>query len=1205
MSDMVSSESSLFWRLTIPPTRFDGFFCESVTHQFQSEPEPYSPQDHIWKCGVTESMINGVATVDIVIQRVEIKRKDGPVEDENGGDEGDKPSSSESHQKHQRQQGRHHQQEQEQELEYGSPSSAAVSHSQTQMQSQSHVQQQHDQPQGQQGQRKQQKQQQQSLPTKNGMPGRIHYKTIALHTPKTLAPLMAMLLDGSSTGDTPIRGKSFISLSPSLSSHFVTSTFLDAVFEWMGAFNASMMSYLNAFLARYYYYFACKLLQKENFIPNFFSCVSFFPYAPHSITSIVELEANAILYRGKYVFEIVLSEEIPSYMNPSPSSCHRVFDTLYHEIVATSKPDTSTADIWFEFYPHSSAASEATAVNASTQNRRSLPSMLLPVDQRHLRHAQDQFDDSAAVTAVGAHFEKLRKYRYFAEWIEREKQEQEEQRRRQLEEEWRIHQEHHGHCQQQQQQQQQSSRSYNPCWHLESPHHLSKSQIGEYENQQRVTWIEQPLPSTNITPRSSSLGDQQQQHHPQSPPLQRAEYHPREIPTYFQPLQDLHSSSPSSATIPPHQQQLRPPSQHQYQQHHSQSEFTQPRHQLAGQQQQPVTPPPALRIPVKDVSLGTFQVILQYIYTGSIGLSDEQIKDVDNYWNNNPENQLSLQQNRSPLDDENMNSLRSFFAYNQARDRADDSSESGEGGDGDGGGRRIVPRPPIVLPVPEALKEIIGVQQQQLRGGQWGQETQGGLNTSIKDIVMSTDIYTFTTASAQPAWIPCLPRDQRKEIRDPVSPPLSHTRQQPSIHWSGQEEQATGGAFGQSQGDEGGQTNSNGMGFYSMVGPSASSTSTSTSTASTSVHPPMHQLHSHQTRSTCSWESLLLAANLFHLQDLKMTALKAIKYHCQMLASRALINNNVMAEVIHDGFDRSNLDLQLVLGESILLSLLKLYRSRALMVHPEGVRVLRGSHRESGSGGNKFKHQQDHVHTEPADLKSPLEERFRHQEEEQQGNSSGDGEEGENEGKKSDDRGDDKKQQQEEGHLGKARTASGASSSPSARARDGGTIRGGRVSSRTRRSHRTSPGDGQGRGQAIARGEGGNSGKVQQQHSAALEHGAEPSISARTRTQTTSLHQQQEHQERTHGHGDDGGDEGQRQPSGESRSAGGEQREDEESEEGEERCERSERVTMPMAQLDHPECEAALQELCEELRERFLSMREVMEFPSQRDARSD
>jgi hypothetical protein len=210
MGDIVSSEGSLFWRLTIPPTRFDGFFCESVTRQFESEPEPYGHQDHIWKCDFTENMINGVATVDIVIHRVEIKTKRG-----SGEDEGDKPASSGDRQQHQQQQEHHQQQKQKQEL--GS-SAAAASHSQThtKTQPQLQVQQEHAQQQEQpeQEQKHQQKQQQRQLSsTKNNMPVPIHYKTIALHTPKTLAPLMAMFLDGSSTGDIPIRGMFFLFLS--------------------------------------------------------------------------------------------------------------------------------------------------------------------------------------------------------------------------------------------------------------------------------------------------------------------------------------------------------------------------------------------------------------------------------------------------------------------------------------------------------------------------------------------------------------------------------------------------------------------------------------------------------------------------------------------------------------------------------------------------------------------------------------------------------------------------------------------------------------------------------------------------------------------------------------------------------------------------------------------------------------------------------
>ncbi|KAF9929181.1 hypothetical protein FBU30_001794 [Linnemannia zychae] len=64
----------------------------------------------------------------------------------------------------------------------------------------------------------------------------------------------------------------------------------------------------------------------------------------------IGLEADMIRHKGLYEIEIVFSEEKSSNMNPSPSSCHRLFDSLYHNIAATSLPDMSTADIWFELY---------------------------------------------------------------------------------------------------------------------------------------------------------------------------------------------------------------------------------------------------------------------------------------------------------------------------------------------------------------------------------------------------------------------------------------------------------------------------------------------------------------------------------------------------------------------------------------------------------------------------------------------------------------------------------------------------------------------------------------------------------------------------------------------------------------------------------------------------------------------------------------
>ncbi|KAF9152228.1 hypothetical protein BG015_005619, partial [Linnemannia schmuckeri] len=1104
MSDIVSPESSLFWKLTIPPTQFDGFFCESVTRHFESEPEPCSQLSHIWKCAFTENMINGVATIDIVIQRAEIKKKGGSPFSLS-------PPSSFPSGGHQQQQ--HHQQQEQQER---SSSSQSQSQTQTQTQTQTQMQDQqvHNQRQGQQGQG------QQLPPTKYDMPARIHYKTIALHTPKTLAPLMSMFLDGVSTGDTPIR---------------------------------------------------------------------------------VELEANAILHRGKYAFEIVLSEEISSYMNPSPSSCHRVFDSLYHEIVATSHPDTSTADIWFEFYPHSTTASEAAAANTSIQDRRSLPSMLLPVGQHHLHHEQVHFDGGSAVAVVGAHFEKLVKYPYFADWIEREKRAQEEERRRQLEEERRIHQEHH----ERRRQHQQQTRLFNPQWHLEPPYRPSESQVGEFEDQQRLTWVEQPP-----TPRLSRYGDQQ--HHLHYQPLQRAEYHPHETPTHFQPLQGPSSSSSTSISFPSHQQHARPPSpQHQHQQHHHSRPDPSSRPQQADQPGPP--PPPALRIPVRDVSLGTFQVILQYIYTDAIGLSDGQIKDIDKYWNDNPEDHLASQQNRNPLEDENMPSMSSLLAYYHARDRPSDSERCGSG--------NVSPRPPVILPVPEPLIEALGDQQQQ-QPREEEEEDEGEVSgiqgptapldrprTNINEIMMANNIYTFTTASAQTAWIPCSPRDRRKEFRDPGSPPSSCVfREQPIGEYGEQSADCSSDRQGQGQGQGGGaegeQSSSGNSGGLHTAGGSSAFSSSST----TNVHPPTHQLHVHKTRPTCSWESLLLAANLFQLQDLETTAIKAIRYHCQMLASRALINNNAIAEVAHNGFDRSNLDLQLVLGERILLSLLKLYNSPLLRIHPEGVKVLRGGASRSGGGGRgggegKRKsteggeegggsQHREHASAGPPGLQTQLKEQCRCQAEEQQGGVGERQEEETEKGKKSDNNDDGRKQ--EEGHLGTVQTASSSSSSSSSRTRGGGNS--GAASSRARGSRRPS---GQRRSSDTA-----------QPQVTIQEHDPESSSSTRTWTQTTSSgssssarptghHQRQGYQ----GHGDDGGGEGQHQPSGESGSTGRE--ENEEGEAGEEGDVRGreggssgpERITTPLTLLDHPECEPALQELCEELRERFLSMREIMESP--------
>ncbi|KAF9132739.1 hypothetical protein BGW39_011443 [Mortierella sp. 14UC] len=1184
MGDIVSSESSLFWKLSVPPTKFDGYFCESVTREFESDPEPCSLQDHFWKCSFTENMINGVATIDIVIQRIMIKSSSSSSE----GGGGESPS------------GRR-----------GEPSSSSFSTQQQQEQ-----QQQGDQPQEREQEQGREHGQQHAS---DSMPAPIHYKTIAMHTPKTLAPLMSMFLD-------------------------------------------------------------------------------------------VELEAEAIRHRGRYEFEIVLSEEISSYMNPSPSSCHRVTDSLYHEIVATSQPDTSSADVWFEFYPPPSGSPSSLDPT----------SILLPVEERshtseEHRHQQWQqaeggkHHDGSAVVVVGAHWEKLKKYPYFADWIQRERQRQEGQRRRQLEEEWRIHQEHNQSRQQQQEQYyqqqhqyyQQQAQPYNPWWHAGQPYGPPPPEYprGELEDpQQRHAWIEQPLPHY-----PSHHGGQQQHYQDpqQQQQFQRSEYHPREIPTYFQPLHGsaASSSSSSSSSAPRH-----PNSRPSHQQHglpvrsassHSSSHPHSRHHHHQGRQidPPPLPPPPALRIPVTQISLGTFQVFLQYIYTGSIGLSENQIHDIDTYWNDHPEDHLAPQEDKNPLNEEDMPSLTSLLAYYRARDRAKEFR--GGGGGGGSGDRKFEPRPPILLsPLGHGFGYESGNadqqphqqphQEQQTRGE--GEEASGEgekdvqawsevpdceqPRTTIKDLFSMRDIYTFTTASVQTAWIPCSPRDRRKGFRDsqpPPPPPPAPT----SHHWQPAEggkemeegrqgggpsgrQQGRGQGRGRSGGHRGGRGRGRGRGggeqehgtsssaTTSSRGtgepatgisnpendPSSSSSTTSPPTTGSTLlpHPPNHGLPVPHIRPTCSWESLLLFANLIHLQDLETTALKAIKYHCQMLASRALINNNVMAEVAHNGFDRSNLDLQLVLGERIMLSLLKLYRLPGLRVHSEGVQVLHGggdggggggpgggggggkgkgagrgsSDPESCEGGEGGSSRSGSKKLQPAQsvpmgLQTQMEERFRHQKEDQQQQA----EEEEKERAKShnDDNAKDDGRKQEEGHLGTIQ-ASSSSSSSTARTR-GGSGAGSRRYSGRRQGHGQGQGQGQGRGGFQAtRGEcsvttttSSSSSSSSRQHTFSTEGAHEPmsststSASASTRTRTRASSGSNTQGQSRSGSGTGGGHTEREREHGEDEDASG----GGEGEEGEET------IASPLELFDHPECEDALEALCKDLRERFLSIREVMD----------
>ncbi|KAG0033310.1 hypothetical protein BGZ81_008780 [Podila clonocystis] len=278
MDDQIRSESSFFWKLSIQPTVFTAPFCESVKRSFHFEPKSRGKASHLWQCDIIEDMINGVATMAIDIHRASFE------------------SSSTL-----------------------PPVSASVAVMDLSQRNRSEVLE----------QPLQLKQEdQESL---RGTSNDVEYKTISIHTPKYLTPLMSNFLRGRSTDS--IR---------------------------------------------------------------------------------VEVDATEVLHDGKYVIVVVLSEEKSMSQITSPLSCHRIMDSLYHDIQPTSQPDPDSADVWFEF-PEESIPSER----------------------------QEQLSRSSGdglVTTLGAHWSVISKYESIVRWIDHERQVEEEQQRR---EEERVRREQH------------------------------------------------------------------------------------------------------------------------------------------------------------------------------------------------------------------------------------------------------------------------------------------------------------------------------------------------------------------------------------------------------------------------------------------------------------------------------------------------------------------------------------------------------------------------------------------------------------------------------------------------------------------------------------------------------------------------------------------------------------------------------------------
>lgn len=99
-------------------------------------------------------------------------------------------------------------------------------------------------------------------------------------------------------------------------------------------------------------------------------------------------------------------------------------------------------------------------------------------------------------------------------------------------------------------------------------------------------------------------------------------------------------------------------------------------------------------------------------------------------------------------------------------------------------------------------------------------------------------------------------------------------------------------------------------------------------------------------RLSCTWESLVHISHVLGLEELHARAIKALGYHCQMLVIRTLMHSN-MVEMVHNGFDETQLDLQLAMNEDLLKAFLGLYEGKGA---EEGM-VGGGLVVEEGEGG--------------------------------------------------------------------------------------------------------------------------------------------------------------------------------------------------------------------------------------------------------------
>ncbi|KAG0046016.1 hypothetical protein BGZ83_008799 [Gryganskiella cystojenkinii] len=972
MADAVLAESRLFWKLVIEPTIFQEYFCTPVIRVFESEPEPCSQPGHFWSCIFTETMINSWVTIEIEIKRIRIA--------------GIPPKL------HNRRRHRHHSDDDRNEHEYHDDEERYDQIPGPSLQPRSK----HPSPSG------------NGLENEDdgGTPIRTQYKTtIALHTPQKLAPVMYLFLNDDATSDADSilnRNKYELEFviteeiptyqvpSPSSCHRILDTLFHDIVVTVKP----------DPVTADIFFEFP---VEKNLGAASRSYSSSSSQESPQSNSSTSSSHYRREDYRHGIV-TVAAHEHILSRFPKIAAWIERErmtqVEARIRQLEEKSRIAREQQNMWRPVsYPTLTLLTNSKQFNIDGNGNSDTP---LPIRNDELREggqsggcdyhynelSQTPFPEQQRATAVGhpststasmpphpvsaAFFSTPPPLRRTSRDVESEHGDPYELDSNSQKVQRTSH--HPQHLDHQHNQQQQFIQPQ-----YQHPHLLQQQQQEQEQQQQRhhPRWLQEHRSWEQEVQQQRQQGEQQRwqpQQYEEQPRFQQQQQEEEEVLEYEARARDhflSHLLDQPCAHVAlttaqyPHQypyEQCDHPRQHEY---HLQSC---PHYQQTERDSSLVSPLPSfnlpaplprsceefqplpsiLRIPVRDISVATFQAMLQYLYTGEIGISEEQAFEIHVDLNDNAEDH--------PFD--SVDSLTPPPAGSPAVPayRQDPVLSAGTGGTND-----IQPHTSIILPPigiqsqtsryptkPSFSRRLFSFEQCDVRrlpnqqgSGISDEQTTAFYPQLLGAPALSWPVYKPTSSSTFTSWLPCsrLNRNSRLGQRGGSDVPSGRT--------------VSGGNENNNQGHGGteGSVSSDsctGNGAFERISRYNGYNDTiSVRRASFSALPSSSSFSESDHR--CSWESLLLMAWKFALRDLEGLAKKA-------MAIRSSINYTDMAKATHSRFDEINMDLQLAWSEQVLCEFLKLYNPPFVRVRRDGHGILTEdvTGEASGPKGQKY-----------------------------------------------------------------------------------------------------------------------------------------------------------------------------------------------------------------------------------------------------------